>query len=57
MAIFAGKQPLAPDPTMRHESAGITTGTQPTYSGEDPKGKAAQAVTLWLLPLWKVGEA
>ena len=52
MAVFAGKQPLTPDPTMRHESPGITSGTQPTFIGEDPKGKTAQTIALWVRPLW-----
>jgi hypothetical protein len=53
MATFAGKQPNAPDPTIRHESQGITSGQQPTYSGAQPN-VTPPVVQLWLLPLWKI---
>jgi hypothetical protein len=53
VALFAGKQPLTPDPTMRHESPGITSGTQPVYVGGQP-GQTQPTVQLWLTPLWKL---
>ena len=53
MAVFSGKQPLTPDPTMRHECPGITSGTQPVYAGAQP-GMTPPVVVLWLTPLWKL---
>ena len=53
MATFAGKQPGSPDPVMRHESPGITSGTQPVYAGAQPN-VTPPTVVLWLVPLWKL---